>query len=170
MNNAHPPKKDPALAKQANDHVWKPHATVAAVIPRDNKFLMVEEPINDHIIFNQPAGHLEDSETLTEAIIREVREETAWGFTPEYLLGLYQWQHPQKGHTYLRTTFVGSVDDHDPNQTLYDGIISATWKTLDELQSESIKLRSPLVLACIHDYLAGHQYSLEILRNSDHIA
>lgn len=167
MDNPLQGKTDEATAKKRGAEIWKPHATVAAVIVRENKFLMVEEPIDGHIIFNQPAGHLEDKETLTQAIIREVREETAWGFLPEYILGFYQWRHPEKGNTYMRTTFVGSVHDHDPDQPLYDDIISASWKSLDELRSDSVKLRSPIVLACITDYLAGHRYPLEILRHSD---
>lgn len=148
--------------------VWKPHTTVAAVIERDNKFLVVEEPKNGQIVFNQPAGHLEDKESLIDAIIREVREETAWGFTPEYLLGIYLWKFPEKNRTYLRFTFVGSVHDHDPNQTLFDGILSANWKTLSDLQSNTRQLRSPLVLNCIHDYLAGHRYPLDLLHNLNH--
>lgn len=167
MDNTRHNRPDAAMAKKNDADIWKPHVTVAAVIVRENKFLMVEEPIDGLIFFNQPAGHLEDKETLTQAIIREVREETAWGFTPESLLGFYQWRNPDKNISYLRTTFVGSVHDHDPEQPLYDNIINASWKTLDELQRSSVRLRSPLVLACIHDYLAGHRYPLEILCPSD---
>lgn len=154
------------LTDNHNDSmVWKPHTTVAAVIHRDGKYLIVEEPSGDGIVFNQPAGHLEDNESLTEAVIREVREETAWGFTPEYILGIYRWQHPDKGHTYMRVTFVGSVDDHDPTQKLFDGIIRASWKTAEELQQSTGQLRSPMVLTNITDYVAGRQYPLDLLRD-----
>lgn len=165
MNNA-PENTTPGnTAGQQNAAIWKPHATVAAVIARGNRFLIVEEPRDGKIVFNQPAGHLEDNESLIDAIIREVREETAWRFTPEYLLGVYRWKHPDSQTTHLRTTFLGSVDDHDPDQPLYDDIISADWKTLDELQNHSHQLRSPLVLACINDYLAGHRYPLALLHD-----
>jgi len=144
---------------------WKPHATVAAVIPRGDRYLIVEEPKDGGIKFNQPAGHLEDNESLLEAIVREVREETAWHFTPEYVLGIYHWRNAAKGNTFMRTTFVGSVSDHDPGQELFDGIISADWITRQELVDQQAKLRSPLVLACIDDYLAGQRYSLDLLCN-----
>ncbi len=153
------------IEPQVNASIWKPSATVAAVIERNKKFLIVEEPREDRIVFNQPAGHLEDNESLLEAVIREVREETAWGFKPEHLLGIYRWKHPQSGKTHLRTTFVGSVFDHDPNQKLFDGIIKADWKSLDELQNNPEQLRSPLVLKCIADYLAGARYPLDLLQD-----
>ncbi len=147
--------------------VWKPHATVAAVIPRGDTFLVVEEPRSAGIVFNQPAGHLEDGESLQQAIIREVREETAWQFTPEYILGIYRWRNPAKGNTHMRTTFVGSVTNHDPNQDLFDGIISATWKTQADLKTLGAtgRLRSPLVLTCINDYLQGQRYPLSVCRD-----
>ncbi len=147
--------------------VWKPHATVAAVIPRGDTYLIVEEPASNGTVFNQPAGHLEDNESLLDAVIREVQEETAWKFTPEYLLGIYRWRNPGKGNTHIRTTYVGSVSDHDPDQTLFDGIIGATWKTADELQACSDQLRSPLVMACINDYVRGNRYPLDLVRNID---
>ena len=142
---------------------WKPHATVAAVIVRDNQFLMVEEPIDGQVILNQPAGHLEDNESLIDAVVREVQEETAWRFTPEYLLGIYLWRHPVKGRTYLRSTFVGRISDHNPQQPLLDGIIRTRWMTVDEIAARASHLRSPLVLDCVKDYLAGFSYPLDVL-------
>lgn len=144
--------------------VWTPRATVAAVIERAGKFLMVEEPGNTGTVFNQPAGHLEKNESLLQAVIREVNEETAWQFTPEYILGVYQWQHPSGEKTYMRTTYVGQVDNHRPEQTLEDGIIQACWLTRDELLARSDQLRSPMVLQCVGDYLSGVRYPLELYR------
>jgi 8-oxo-dGTP pyrophosphatase MutT (NUDIX family) len=142
--------------------VWTPRATVAAVIERDGKFLMVEEPADSGTVFNQPAGHLEKNESLLQAVIREVNEETAWQFTPEYILGFYQWQHPSGEKTYMRTTYVGRVDNHRPEQTLEDGILRACWMTRDELVERTEQLRSPMVLQCIDDYLGGARYPLEL--------
>jgi len=108
--------------------VWTPRATVAAVIERDGKFLMVEEPDSrpgskpGSTVFNQPAGHLENNEDLIQAVIREVNEETAWEFTPQYILGIYQWQPPTGDKTYMRTTYVGTVDNHRSGQPLEDGM------------------------------------------------
>lgn len=142
--------------------VWKPHATVAAVIERDNKFLMVEEVIDGHRVFNQPAGHLEDGESLQKAIIREVKEETAWTFKPHGILGIYLWQHPIKLNTYMRTSFFGDVNDHDSAQMLDSVIVAADWYSRVELAS--MNLRSPMVLHNIDDYLSGQKYPLELLK------
>jgi len=84
---------------------WYPHATVAAVIEREGKYLMVEERTSDGIVLNQPAGHLEDNESLIEAVIRETLEETAWHFTPSAITGVYRWRHPANHSTFLRVCF-----------------------------------------------------------------
>lgn len=144
--------------------VWKPHATVAAVIERDDTFLMVEELIDGETVINQPAGHLDDDESLIEAVIREVQEETAWTFKPAGVLGIYRWRHPTKGHTHMRTTFFGEATDHNPNQPLDSPIIKAQWYTLDQLRNNE-KLRSPMVLRCIDDYLNGQRHPLALLHD-----
>lgn len=145
--------------------IWKPHATVAAIIEREQQFLMVEELINGNKVYNQPAGHLDPGESLLEASIRETREETAWMFKPEYISGIYQWPQPDKQRTFLRFTFAGSCDDHRPEQKLDTGIIRALWMSRDELVKHPEKLRSPMVLNCIDDYLAGKHYPLDLLTN-----
>ena len=142
---------------------WKPHATVAAIIERDHKFLMVEELIDGQRLFNQPAGHLEPGESLIEATIREAREETAWRFTPEAITGIYLWTHPGSEKTYLRVAFCGQCDDHIAEQPLDDGIIHAIWMSRDEIAQQIENLRSPMVLNCIDDYLAGKRYPLDLL-------
>lgn len=147
--------------------VWTPRATVAAVIEREGRFLIVEEPArnSEGTVFNQPAGHLEKDESLQQAVIREVNEETAWQFTPQYILGVYQYQPPAGDKTYMRTTYVGTVDNHQPDQILEDGIIQACWLTRSELLARSSQLRSPMVIVCIDDYLKGIRYPLELYRN-----
>ena len=145
--------------------VWKPHATVAAVIERDNKFLMVEERVNNERVFNQPAGHLDPDESLIDAVIRETLEETAWNFTPEAITGIYLWKHPDNGESFLRVAFCGSCDNHQPQQILDDGIIQATWKSRDELIQLQQQLRSPMVIGCIDDYLAGKRFPMDMLVN-----
>ena len=143
--------------------VWKPHATVAAIIERDNKFLMVEELVNNQRVFNQPAGHLDPDESLIDAVIRETLEETAWGFTPEAITGIYLWKHPENGESFLRVAFCGTCHDHHAEQTLDDGILQAVWKSRDELIQLQRQLRSPLVINCIDDYLAGKRFPLDML-------
>lgn len=143
--------------------IWKPHVTVAAVIERDGQFLLVEEETEDGILFNQPAGHLDPSESLLAACARETLEETAWHFTPEALLGVYQWHHPGRDRTYLRFAYTGSLHGHDPERALDEGIVRAVWQTADEIRVLQARHRSPLVLRCVEDYLAGKRYPLELV-------
>ncbi len=140
---------------------WKPDVTVAAVVMRDGRFLVVEERIGGRLLFNQPAGHVEDHETLLAAVIRETREETAWRFEPRALVGTYLWRNPVNEHSFLRFTFCGDVDDHRPAQPLDKGIVRALWLSRDELLTHSSRLRSPLVMRCIDDYLLGKQQPLD---------
>ncbi len=147
--------------------VWKPHATVAAIIERDNKFLMVEELIQGEQVINQPAGHLDPDESLLEAAIRETQEETAWQFIPEAITGIYLWKHPDNGESFLRVAFCGSCKNHNVSQALDDGIQAAVWKTRDELMQQQQKLRSPMVINCIDDYLAGKRFPMDLLITLD---
>jgi len=143
--------------------IWKPNVTVAAIIEQDGKFLLVEEETADGVMFNQPAGHLENGETLLDGVVREVQEETAYRFRPTGLLGVYHWRHPKKDITYLRFAFTGEITGHDPAQQLDDGIIRACWLTLDEVRATQAQHRSPQVLACIEHYLAGQRFPLSVL-------
>lgn len=145
--------------------IWKPHATVAAIIERDNKFLMVEELINGERLINQPAGHLDPDESLIEAAIRETKEESAWQFVPEAVTGIYLWKHPDNGESFLRVAICGAGKNHDAEQELDEGVLHAIWKSRDELVAGAYKLRSPMVLTCIDDYLAGKRYPLDMLIN-----
>jgi len=144
---------------------WKANVTVAAVIEKDGRFLMIEEESNGVIVINQPAGHLEKDETIIEAVIREVQEETAWGFEPANIVGIYLYPSSNNDITYLRICFSGQCMNHRPEQKLDKGIIQAMWLSKEEIEAKAAKLRSPLVLHCIEDYLAGKRYSLELLRH-----
>ncbi|MDO9054566.1 MAG: NUDIX hydrolase [Gallionella sp.] len=143
--------------------IWKPNTTVAAVIERDGKFLLVEEETSQGVRFNQPAGHWEPKETLTAATTREVLEESAYDFEPHYLLGIYHWHAPESDTTYLRFAFGGEITAHHPERKLDEGILRAVWLTIDEIRANQALHRSPLVLRCIEDYLAGKRYPLEML-------
>ena len=144
--------------------IWTPRTTVASVIERDGRFLMVEEQTRQGpIVFNQPAGHLEEHEGVVAAVVRETREETAWTFEPERLVGIYRWRVPVNGLTYIRYCFSGRLGSHDPEQALDDGIIATHWMSLDELRDNFDRLRSPMVLRCIEDYLAGAGAPLSLI-------
>jgi 8-oxo-dGTP pyrophosphatase MutT (NUDIX family) len=153
----------PDHSTRASIMTWKPHVTVAAIVERDGRFLMVEERVNGRIVLNQPAGHLDENEGLIDAVIRETREETAWEFSPDAISGVYLWKSPRKGTTYLRWAFVGDVDNHDAGLPLDHGILRAVWMSREELTATPDRLRSTMVLRCIDDYLAGQRFPLSLL-------
>ena len=144
---------------------FKPNTTVAAIIEQNGKFLLVEEETDRGHRYNQPAGHLEDGETLIQAVIRETIEEAAYEFTPEALLGVYQWKHALNDTTYLRFAFIGKAGVHYPLQELDEGIVQAVWMDVDEIRDKASLMRSPQVLQCIEDYLTGISYPLEVITN-----
>ena len=142
--------------------IWKPSVTVAAVIERGGKFLFVEERIDGRLVLNQPAGHLDPGESLPAACRREVLEETAHGFEPRSLVGVYRWHYAAKDVTFLRFCFAGDVSDQDPTRTLDKEIVRLHWLTPAELAARKGDHRSPLVAKCVADYLTGRRYPLEL--------
>jgi 8-oxo-dGTP pyrophosphatase MutT (NUDIX family) len=143
--------------------IWTPHVTVAAVAERAGRFLMVEEAADGAHVLNQPAGHLEAGESLVEAVKRETLEETAWQFCPSALVGIYLWTHARSRTSYLRVTFCGDCTAHHADRPLDEGVLRTLWLTYGELHAERQRLRSPMVLRCIEDYLAGCRYPIELL-------
>ncbi|MGD8999520.1 MAG: NUDIX hydrolase [Granulosicoccaceae bacterium] len=143
---------------------WAPHVTVAAIIEQDARYLIVEENDAGQRVYNQPAGHLEQDESLLEAVIREVFEETARRFTPDKLVGIYQWKKPGTDMSFLRVCFSGQAGPQREEQALDADIIATHWMTVDELAANPAALRSPMVLQCIADYRQGQQYPLDILQ------
>ena len=147
-------------------HIWKPNVTVAAIIERDGKFLLIEEETSEGVKLNQPAGHLDPLETLEQAVVREVMEETAHEFTPTALVGMYMSRYCSKRRgtdvTYLRFTFCGRAGRRY-EQPLDHGILRTLWMTRDELAACQERHRSPIVLQCVDDYLAGQRAPLALL-------
>lgn len=146
---------------------WRPDLTVAAIVQREQQFLIVEERIQGALVLNQPAGHVEDGESILEAALRETLEETAWRLRPRHLLGLYLWRNPANGSSILRVAISGEVLDHDGARALDEGIVAAHWMTRDELLAPTACLRSPLVMRCIDDHLAGVRHDLSALHYLD---
>jgi 8-oxo-dGTP pyrophosphatase MutT (NUDIX family) len=126
---------------------------------------MVEEIDNAKPVYNQPAGHVETEESLLAAVIRETLEETSWHFHPDALVGIYRWRLPGSDQIYLRHCFSGNVLYQDSERNLDSGILRTLWLSLAELQQQTQRLRSPLVLACIEDYVAGQRYPLSLYRD-----
>lgn len=143
--------------------VWKPEVTVAAVVERDGHFLLVEEDTDNGLLFNQPAGHLEAGESIVAAAVRETLEETAWEFTPEHLVGVYRWCPRATSITYLRFAFAGRLGKHYAGRALDTGIVRAVWLKPEEIRAGRDRHRSPLVLRCMEDYLAGIRAPLDLL-------
>lgn len=137
--------------------------TVAAIVPRDGRYLMVEELVRGRKVFNQPAGHVEVGETLQAASVRETWEETAWKFSPEAITGVYLWNGTKNRPCIMRTVFCGDCNSHDPEQRLDDGIIAAHWLSYAQIAAQPERLRSPLVLRALDDYRAGQRYPLELI-------
>jgi 8-oxo-dGTP pyrophosphatase MutT (NUDIX family) len=146
---------------------WKPNATVAAVVEREGRLLMVEEHTADGLRLNQPAGHLDPGETLAQAAVRETLEETGWHVEPVALLGLYMARYANAAEgtdvTYLRHAFVCRALSHDAARALDDGIVGAAWMTPDEILAARARHRSPLVERTVLDWRAGRRFPLELI-------
>jgi ADP-ribose pyrophosphatase YjhB (NUDIX family) len=145
--------------------VWKPHVTVAAIIERDGRFLLVEEQTSEGLKFNQPAGHLEENESLFDAVKREVLEETAWQFEPEYLISTQIWRRSKKHPTFLRFCISGTCHSHNPDLLLDEGIVGTHWLAAEEIMAQPKRVRSPLVIIAIKEYLSGQRYPLSLLKS-----
>lgn len=143
---------------------WKPHVVVAAIVEQEGKFLLVEEHTDDGLRFNQPAGHLDEGESLVQAVMRECFEETAHHFEPEALVGIYRWRVPERPErTYLRFAFTGVITGFDPTAQLDKGILRAVWMTPEDIHATRQRHRSPLLVHCLEDYRAGKRYPLDLL-------
>lgn len=152
---------------------WAPSVTVAAVISdggQPPRWLLVEEHTSVGLRLNNPAGHLEQGETPLQAVVREALEETARPFEPQALLGLYlaRFQRPATGEdvTYLRLAYLGQAGEPEPGRRLDEGIVSTLWLTLEEIEAAAAagRLRSPMVLQCVRDALAGRRLPLDAVQ------
>ncbi len=137
--------------------------TVAAVVERDGRFLLVEEETAQGPRYNQPAGHLEADESVLAAVVREVLEESAYHFVPQHLLGIYRWHSGESDTTYLRFAFTGKITGHEADRPLDTGILQAAWLTPEDIRTTQARHRSPLILRCVEDYLSNKRYPLDLL-------
>ncbi len=148
-----------------SERIWKPNVTVAALMEYRGRFLMVEEETSKGLMLNQPAGHLEEGESLVEACAREAMEETAHPFVPQALVGVYQWRRPDGEVTYLRFAFSGESGEQIAGRALDDGIVRAFWMTPEEIEASRERHRSPLVWACVQDWLDDVRLPLAVVRH-----
>lgn len=147
---------------------WTPHATVATIVEKDGKYLLVEERrlINEQgdygVVYNQPAGHVDKGEAIVAAAVRETLEETRWQVEVKHLVGIYIFTAPANGITYHRYCFAAQAINHLAENQLDDGIIDAKWFSWEEIQQLN-NLRSPLVKQCFQDHIDGKQYPLDLI-------
>ena len=141
----------------------RPVTTVATIVERNGSFLLVEEETKSGVRINQPAGHLEAGESLVAAAIRETLEETGYHVRPTSLVGIYRWQAPVTGATFIRFAFAADIVSHDAHRALDDGILRAFWLSYDDLTASCDRHRSPLVLRCVDDFRAGLKRPLDVV-------
>jgi 8-oxo-dGTP pyrophosphatase MutT (NUDIX family) len=158
----------------AMDTRWKPNVTVAAIIEKEGRYLLIEEHTQEGLRLNNPAGHLDPGESPAEGCAREALEETAHPFNPTALVGIYlsRFQRPATGEdiTYMRMAFCGEVSEPQPHLKLDEGIVRTLWMTPDEVRASADRHRSPLVLRCIEDHLAGQRFPLTLIHTDPAVA
>lgn len=160
------------------DTRWKPNVTVAAIIEREGRFLLVEEQDGTALLLNNPAGHLDPGEALADACAREALEETAHRFTPTHLVGVYMTRRQRAATdvatgddiTYLRFAFCGELGELEPGRALDTGIVRTLWLTPDEIRASQARHRSPLLLRCVEDYLTGQRFPLTLLHTEPSVS
>lgn len=141
----------------------RPAVTVAAVVERDGRYLIVEEETRAGLRLNQPAGHVEAGESIVAAAARETLEESAWRVEPTALVGVYQWQSTESGETFVRFTFAATAREHEPARPLDAGIVRALWLSYGDIAARIEQHRSPLVLRSVDDYRAGRRWPLGVI-------
>lgn len=144
---------------------WQPHITVAAIVERNGRFLLIEEEADDDVVINQPAGHWEEGETFAEAAVRECFEETGWKIEITGLVGVYEYQPPGSDHAYVRFAFSAKPIAHDASQPLDAGIRRWFWMDQNELRMEVYRHRSPMVQQCLEDYWTVKRWPLSVVNH-----
>jgi 8-oxo-dGTP pyrophosphatase MutT (NUDIX family) len=142
-----------------------PELTVAAIVERNGRFMLVEEHVSGRLVLNQPAGHVEPGESLAEAVVREALEETAWTFVPEAIVGVYIWGREGGKNPFLRVAFSGRCTAHDSSRKLDDGIERVVWLSRSDLVARSNRLRSPMVMRAVDDYESGIRYPVDLFQD-----
>ena len=146
-----------------SETLTRPAVTVATVVERDGRFLIVEEETRAGRKLNQPAGHLESGETIAEGAARETLEETGWRVRPTHLIGIYTWSAADNGATFVRFTYAAEAQGHEAGRALDEGIVQALWLTYEELVARRADHRSPLVLRSVDDPRAGHRFPADLV-------
>ena len=159
-----PPRYCLSMADSSpSSDIWRPHVTVACVVARGERYLMVEEEVAGRLVYNQPAGHLDDHESLAQAALRETLEETGWTVELQHLIGVHQWRSTEHGDAVIRFSFAARAISHDPDRPLDSDIRRALWLTREEIAALGERLRSPMILQSIDLWLGGQRLPLDTL-------
>lgn len=142
--------------------IWTPRATVATVVEQDGRFLFVDEVADGRRVLNQPAGHVDEREPILQAALRETIEETGWEVDITHLIGIYTYTNPEL-ITYYRFCYAARPLRQIPDAKLDHDIIGPVWLSVDELNARHAQWRSPLVIKCVEDYLAGRRFPLDLV-------
>lgn len=156
-------RRFPMAVSHPKPEIWRPHVTVACVVAAGERYLMVEEEVNGRLVYNQPAGHLDDGESLMAAARRETLEETGWSVELQHVIGVHQWRSTEHGDAVVRFSFAARAISHDPSRPLDSDIRRALWLTRAEIDGLGDRLRSPMVLQSIDLWLAGQRLPLDVL-------
>lgn len=143
--------------------IWTPHATVATIVEQDGRFLFVDEMADGRRVLNQPAGHVDEHESILDAALRETIEETGWEVEITGLVGIYTYTAPHNQVTYYRFCYAARPLREIPDAQLDHDIIGPVWLSLEELNARRDQWRSPLVIKCVQDYLAGRLFPLDLV-------
>ena len=157
--------RDPRSTPSEDEAVWCPRVTVATIVPRDGRFLLVEEEVRGQILLNQPAGHLDPGESLVSAAVRETLEETGWEVVPTALVLVQQWLNPRLDRQFVRFTFAAEPVLHHPERPLDAGILRTHWLRRSQIGAAAARLRSPMVLDSIDAWLGGQRLPLSALQS-----
>lgn len=141
--------------------IWTPHAVVATIVQREDRFLLVEEVVDGETVYNQPAGHVDENERITDAALRETLEETGYRVHLDHLTGVYT-VGGKAGVTYYRFCFAATLVE-ETDLPLDTGIVGPRWFTLPEIRDLGSRLRSPLVIKCLEDYIEGKRYPIDLI-------
>ncbi len=161
---AFPAPAHPIMADSTTPaEIWRPHVTVACIVADGERYLMVEEEVNGRLVYNQPAGHLDDGESLAAAALRETLEETGWTVELQHLIGVHQWRSTEHGEAVVRFSFAARALSHDPDRPLDTDIRRALWLTRAEIAALGERLRSPMILQSIDLWLGGQRLPLEVM-------
>jgi 8-oxo-dGTP pyrophosphatase MutT (NUDIX family) len=142
--------------------IWTPRATVATIVEQDGRFLFVDEVADGRRVLNQPAGHVDEREPILQAALRETIEETGWEVEITHLVGIYTYTNPDL-ITYYRFCYAARPLRQIPDAKLDHDIIGPVWLSLEELNARREQWRSPLVIKCVEDYIAGRRFPLDLV-------